>query len=380
MRIVIDGRYINDAFPGIGRYTYNLIVSLAELGTGDALIVLANSRLPNQRYDMSRLGGLPGCKIEDCRVDRFLPSELLGLASVVRRLRPDVFHSPYYLRPYPLAAPCIHTIHDLIPLEVPEEFSWIDRMVFRLAAPMACRKAAAVLTISEPSACALRRWYPPLEGRIHVTPLAPDPQFRPLPADQRSEAVRRSGLAGIRYVLHVSSGLPHKNVELLLLAWDRYVRRRPQARHRLALAGNYGRRQAEIVAFARRLEARDSICFLGDIDDSTLAGLYNSADLFVFPAAIEGFGLPVIEAMACGAPVLTTDRVSAAAALGDAGWAIPADSLESLVNALDRLLGDGELRRTLARRGLAHAASYSWQTTARETWRVYREAAIRGRL
>ena len=375
MRIVIDGRYINDAFPGIGRYTYNLIVSLAELGTGDPLIVLVNSRLRNRRYDMDRLAALPGCQIEDCRVDRFLPSELISLAPVVHRLRPDIFHSPFYLRPYPMRAPCIQTIHDLIPLEVPEELNRIGRIVFRAGVSMACRRAAAVLTVSELSAEALRRCYPLAAGRIHVTPLAPDPQFCLLPAEEKRERVRRAGLEGCRYVLHVSSGLPHKNIELLLLAWKHHIRRRPQGGHRLVLAGDYGRRHARIVAFAEQLGAGSSICFLRDTDDKTLAALYNCADLFVFPAATEGFGLPVVEAMACGVPVITTDRVAVAADLRDAAFLIPANALEPLVNALDRTLSDKALRKTLSERGLARARSYSWEATASATYRVYQGVA-----
>ncbi len=379
LRIVIDGRYINDSFPGIGRYTYNLIVALAELGTGHRLIVLANSRLRNRRYDLNRLAALPECQVEDCRVARFLPSELLSLAPAVHRLNPDIFHSPFYLRPYPLRVPCVQTIHDLIPLEAPGELSRIDRIVFRAGVHMACRTAAAVITISEVSAKALCRRHPQVAGRIHVTPLAPDPIFRPMPAEQAREGVGRAGLEGGRYVLHLSSGLPHKNIHLLLAAWNRHIQSHPRGERRLVLAGNYGRRQAEIVAFARRLEARNTIHFLGDTDDRTLAALYAGADLFVFPAATEGFGLPVVEAMACGAPVVTTDRVAAAADLGDAAFLIPANALDPLVNALDTTLGDEELRKTLSARGLARAANFSWKATALATCRAYEQVADRQR-
>lgn len=240
---------------------------------------------------------------------------------------------------------------------------------------MACRRAAAVLTVSELSAEALRRCYPLAAGRIHVTPLAPDPQFCLLPAEEKRERVRRAGLEGCRYVLHVSSGLPHKNIELLLLAWKHHIRRRPQGGHRLVLAGDYGRRHARIVAFAEQLGAGSSICFLRDTDDKTLAALYNCADLFVFPAATEGFGLPVVEAMACGVPVITTDRVAVAADLRDAAFLIPANALEPLVNALDRTLSDKALRKTLSERGLARARSYSWEATASATYRVYQGVA-----
>lgn len=380
LRILIDGRYINDGFPGIGRYTFNLIVALAELETGDVLVVLVNSRLRNRRYDLNRLAALPGCRVEDCRVDRFLPSELVRLGGVVHRLKPDIFHSPFYLRPYPLHVPCIQTIHDLIPMEVPEELGKIGRIVFLAGVSLACRSAAAVLTVSELSAGALRRRFPAAAGRIHVTLPAPDPGFRPLPEERIQEALRRVALDGRRYVLHLSSGLPHKNVRLLLEAWARYVSRRPRDGRLLVLAGDYGRRHAEFAAVCGRLGLRGAVRFPGELDDGTLTALYNGADLCVFPAATEGFGLPVVEAMACGAPVITTDPVAAAASLGDSALLVPANALAPLVDALDNVLADEGLRKTLSARGLARAASYSWKATAQATHDVYRLVAGKRRL
>ena len=372
LRIVIDGRYINDAFPGIGRYTYNLIASLAELETGDPLIVLVNARLQNQRFDFNRLAALPGCEMVECAVNRFLPSELLRLAPVVRALRPDLFHSPFFLRPYPLNSPCVHTICDLIPLQIPSVHSGVQRMIFRMGVRMACRKGAAILTISELSARELRGLCPEAAGRIFVTPLAPDPCFRLLPPGEAQDSLRRLDLAGCRYVFHVSSGLCHKNVDLLLRAWDRHIQHHPEEQRRLVLAGNYGRRQEPLAALADGLPSRNSIVFLGAVDETALVALYNGADLFVFPSSMEGFGLPVVEAMACGAPVLTTDRVGLAADLGNAAWMVPADELDPLADALDGILAIQELRRSLSARGLAFTQGRSRQATAQLTWNVYR--------
>jgi glycosyltransferase involved in cell wall biosynthesis len=369
---VIDGRYIQDAFPGIGRYTYNLIAALAELETGSRLIVLVNARLQNRRYDLSRLAVLPSCELAECPVERSLPSELMWLACAVRAFRPDLFHSPYFLRPYPLGVPFVHTIHDLIPLQMPREQSSIQNMIFRLGVRAACRNAAAILTLSESSAQQLRRYCPKAAGRIFVTPLAPDPGFRPLPPAEKQDALQRLGLAGCRYVLHVSSGLRHKNVELLLLAWDRHLQRCPEDRRRLVLAGDFGCRRAPLAEFAARFQAADSIVFLGAVDEAALVALYNGADLFVFPSSMEGFGLPVVEAMACGAPVLTTDRVGIAAGLGDAAWLVPANELDLLAEALDQLWTDQVLGCSLSERGMALARKRSWRETARLTWDVFR--------
>jgi len=373
LRIVVDGRYINDAFPGIARYTYNLIVSLAETADGSRLIVLVNSRLPNRRYDLGHLASFPSIEIVDCPVNRFLPAELLHLAPIVRKLRPDLFHSPFFLRPYPLFSPCVQTIHDLHPLQLTKQFSPIERIIFRIGMHFAIRNAAAILTISELSANALRRRWPAAGCRIFVTPLAPDPIFRRLSAPEKQQEARRLGLERCRYAFHISSGLRHKNIELLLLAWKQYLQRGSSSIPKLVLAGDYGRRHMQIVALARQLDIADSVFFMGSVDNRTLVSLYNCADLFIFPSSMEGFGLPVVEAMACGTPVLTTETVGAASESGQAVWAIPADALDPLVAALDRLLSDEGIRQKLSAAGLARAQSCTWRAAAESTWEVYRK-------
>jgi glycosyltransferase involved in cell wall biosynthesis len=328
--------------------------------------------LPNRRYDLGHLASLPAIELVDCPVDRFLPAELLRLAPIVHRLRPDLFHSPFFLRPYPLLAPCVQTIHDLHPLQLPKQFSTIERIIFRIGMHFAIRNAAAILTISELSANALRQRWPAAGCRIFVTPLAPDPIFRRLSAQEKQKEAHRLGLDQCRYVFHISSGMRHKNIELLLSAWKQCMQRGSYEIRKLVLAGDYGRRHTQILALARQLDIADSICIMGSVDNRTLVALYNCADLFVFPSSVEGFGLPAVEAMACGTPVLTTESVGAASESGQAAWTIPADALDPLVAALDNLLADEEIRQKLSAAGLARAQRYSWQVAAQSTWQIYR--------
>jgi len=379
LRIVIDGRYINDAFPGIGRYTYNLIVSLARVAENDTLIILTNSLLPNRRYDIGSLARLPACHLVNCSVDRFLPSELLNLAPVVRNLNPDLFHSPFFLYPYSLACPGVLTIHDLHPMRAKGQRQRINYIIFRLGMHMAMRKAAALLTVSEVSAKDLRLHWPVAGNRIFVTPLAPDPKFRPMSMQETQQLLHPIGLNGGRYVFHVSSGMGHKNVELLLRAWGRRSRGGFQTIWKLVLAGNYGRYGKGIVSLAERLGIKDSVAFLGDVDEDTLVALYNRASLFVFPSSIEGFGFPIVEAMACGTPVLTTEGIGVVPDLADAVWKIPPDNLDALVEGLAYLQENEGARRTLSERGLVRAQHFSWEATAEATWRIYRDVVNRAR-
>ena len=372
MRIVIDGRYINDAFPGIGRYTYNLIVALAATAGDDTLLVLTNSRLRNRRYDISRLAAPPACQLVECPIDRFLPSELLYLAPAVRKLHPDLFHSPFFLRPYPLGCPCVQTIYDLQPIQAMDEHSRTDYILFRLGMHFAVRNAAAVLTISEQSAREIRLHWPNSGDRIFVTPLAADKKFHPLPIQESQQNLHRLGLDGCRYVFHISSGLKHKNVGLLLRAWNDCLKDSCLMNWKLVLAGNFGQRREGYAALARQLAIEGSVSFLGDIDEEALVALYNRAELFVFPSSMEGFGLPVVEAMACGAPVLTTDSIGVAPDLADAAWKIPPGNLGALAGALKYLLVNEDVRHALSERGLMQAQNFSWRAAAEATWRVYR--------
>jgi glycosyltransferase involved in cell wall biosynthesis len=376
LRIVIDGRYINDAFPGISRYTYNLASALGEvIDDGSRLILLINSKLPNRCHNLAHLAALPPVKLVECPVDRFLPEELLKLGLFVHRLRPNLFHSPFFLRPYPLFSPFIHTIHDLIPLQMPMRFSFAERIIYRVCMHTAARKASAILAISESSANDLLQYWPAASSRSFITPLAPDPVFRRLSVEEKKQEANRLHLQGCRYVFHVSSGLRHKCIELLLPAWKQFLQRCSANSQKLILAGSYGPKHTQFAELAKQLSITNSVSFIGRVDDRDLVALYNCADLFVFPSNVEGFGLPVIEAMACGTPVLTTDAVGMVSGTTEAAWTIPANALDPLVTALEQLLSDEALRQRLSEAGLARAGSCTWRDTARLTWQIYRKTA-----
>jgi alpha-1,3-rhamnosyl/mannosyltransferase len=376
VRIVVDGRYINDGFPGIARYAFNLVRALGALDSGHELLVLTNRELPNSRFDLAELEGLPRCRLVECGIQRFLPSELLRLPTAVARLRPTVFHSPFFLRPYPLQSPCIVSLHDVIPLHRSyRERSPLDWAVFRIGARLACVTSAAILTMTRATARAIAAWCAPAAERLSVVPLAPDPRFRPQPPE---EAERMKSKLGLRrpYVLHVGSHLAHKNVDTLIGAWARLrqTEGREARDHELVLAG----RSAPDGSLRRRVSrcGLDSeVRFLGEVEEADMAALYGAADLFVFPSHVEGFGLPVVEAMACGTPVVCSDDPALREVAGAAALAVDPGDPAALAEALRGLLESDRRRRELAAEGLARCARLSWRTTAEATLDVYRKAA-----
>lgn len=378
MRVVLDGRYISDGFPGIARYTYNLAHALGSLDGGCHLSVLVNRHLPNTRFDLDRLGSLPNCQIVDCSVQRSLPSELLRLRGVVTRLRPALFHSPFFLRPYPLRARCVVSLYDLIPLHPSfKAVGRFDRIVFRLGAKLACRTSAAVITATSAVARAIVEWSPQVAERLHVVPLAPDPRFRPQPPLEIERVVQKLALRR-PYVLHVGSHSPHKNIDTLIEAWLQLDRTSSGDLEpfELVLAGatdvdGGGPARAMCPGSER------GVRYLGPVEEADLPALYSGAELLVFPSRIEGFGFPVVEAMACGTAVVCSRDPALSEVVGDTAWKIDPDEPRAMAAVIQRALGNQQQRRELAERGRARVCHLSWNEVAEATLWVYRKAAGR---
>lgn len=373
MRIVIDGRYINDRFPGIGRYTYNLLRSLGKLNTQDELIVLINSKLKNSRFDLSSFSEQPCFRLVDCHIPRFLPAEMLCLPIVVHRLNPSVFHSPFFLRPYPLFCPCVITLHDLIPLQSFKNTNGLlNQMIFWFGAKLACHLSAAILTPSVYSARSIQRWCKNLDNRLHIIPLAADPLIQRQPTSIVDRMRRKFDLRK-PYVLYVGSHLPHKNLESLVLAWSRIMSSTPRYDYlyQLVLAGREFPGYSKIRNLVEQLDLKTSVRFLGEVEEDNLSALYSGADLFVFPSIIEGYGLPVIEAMACGTPVICSKACSLPEVADGAAWMIDPDNIDSLSNAINQFLHSPNLRKKFAQKGMARCAQLTWDATAQATHIVY---------
>ena len=374
LRIVVDGRYIQDGFPGIGRYAYHLIRALGGLVPDDTLLVLHTPGAPNSRYDVAALGRLPGIRLVATRTARRFPAEQLLLPLVVRRLGADLFHAPFYLKPLALPCPSVVTVHDLIPLRYPRATDGpAARLFFRLSTRVACRTSRAVLVPSEWTRRDVATHVGLAPGRLHVVPLAADrDRFRPQSPAAVAAVRRRHGLP-TRYVVAVGSNEPHKNLRGLLAAWAEVARAAPDVA--LVLAG----RESPYLPSRRALvdagPCAAGVVVLGDVPDAELPALYAGAACYVHPALAEGFGLTVLEAMACGTAVVCSRDGALPEVAGDAAvLADPTDAGE-LAAAIRSVLDDASLRSDLGRRGVERSARFSWEATARATRDVYRSAA-----
>lgn len=371
MHIGLDARYATDHFPGIGRYTLGLAQGLAELGLAHRLYLIVDQNVANGRYNLSALARLPGVELVPVAVGPFSPQQQVVLPLVARHLGLDLFHSPYYVKPY-LGLPCpsIVTIFDMIGWRFPRSLSWRGRIFYRATMALAVRTAALIITGSASAQADLAHVYRLPTTRLLVTPLASERRFRPQAPELIASTRARYQLPPA-YLLYIGSDKPHKNLERLVRAWGRVVVAGANNGIPLVLAGHAagGGESLRQLVSAEQLEQH--VRFLPNVADSDLPALYSGASIFVFPSYYEGFGLPPLEAMACGTPVLCAYATSLPEVVGDAALTVDPFSMHDMAEGMSKLLNNPQLRHELSARGLQRARSFSWRRTAMATLAAY---------
>ncbi|MGO8673253.1 MAG: glycosyltransferase [Capsulimonadaceae bacterium] len=299
--------------------------------------------------------------------------------SAARRDRIDVAHTQYNTPLFGMSCPIVTTVHDITFALFPEHFLPRDRFILNRFVPDSMRRAARVIAVSESTRRDILRRYKQLPPeKVVTTLLAPDSQFTPREQESaRREVNSKYDLRDRPYILSVGVLQPRKNLALLLDAYA-LVRLGPaRPSHRLVIVGKRGWKNEELDSQLKDLppEVVEGITFTGYVPDQDLPLLYSGADLLCYPSVYEGFGLPPLEAMACGCPVLCTRTSSLPEVVGDAGLLLPPNDSDAWANAIDKLLAEPLVRRRWADRGLERARGFLWDKTARATIEVYRAAA-----
>lgn len=365
-QFVLDARTATPHFPGIGRYVRSLAGALAPLlDPAEHLTLLTD---PQQPLAQAGVTSVP------VAASPFSAAQQWRVPQVLRALHAGLYHSPYYLMPYRPGAPAILTVYDVIPLRYPQYSSLRSRLLFRLTTRIALRAARQVIAITENARHDFISEFGVAPSRITAIPLAADPVFR----GQSEEAlvtVRGKYRLPDRFVLYLGSNKPHKNLVGLVAAWVELLQdmrsREGATGTQLVLAGAWDERYPEARKLAESQE-NAAIRWLGPVPDADLPALYGAATVFIFPSFYEGFGLPVIEAMACGAPVICSNVTALPEVAGDAALLINPSDRTALVDALGRVLADDGLRAEMRERSLARAGEFSWGRTAQETLAIYR--------
>jgi glycosyltransferase involved in cell wall biosynthesis len=363
--ILLDARTATDHFPGIGRYVVNLSQALTQIAPALGLVLLRDPSATATRLtwpDLPRIA---------CSASPFSIKQQWIVPRLVRQVGAKLYHSPYYLMPYQPGVPSVVTCYDLIPLIYPEYFTGTQRLIYRLTHVLALRAARMVLAISEATKADLVRVFHLDPQRIHVTPLAADSSFTPGTGAQIA-AVHAKYVLPEQYVLYLGINKPHKNLGRLVQAW-RVANLKAQVPNlKLVIAGQWDERYPEARRLAKELDLQDQVVFVGPVGEADLPALYSGAMLFVFPSLYEGFGLPVLEAMACGTPVICSNTSSLPEVAGNAALLVDPEDVTALADALRHATNDEELRQALRKKGLSQASQFSWEKTAQETLTVYR--------
>ncbi|HEV8675286.1 MAG TPA: glycosyltransferase family 1 protein [Methylomirabilota bacterium] len=368
MRVGLDARKLYDF--GIGTHIQGLLGEFAALGVPEELVVYA----PPDGGRPAALAEARGLAWRTESAPPYSLAELWRLALAARRDRVQVFHAPHYVCPPLLPCPAVVTIHDLIHLRFPTHRSLLAPIYARVMLRLAVRRAARLITVSESTRRDLAERLGARPEQVRVIPNGVAPQFRPA-ADPAAVAAELAALGATPpYLLFVGNPLPHKNLPRLLEAFAML----PVEVGRLVVAG-VGPAARPVVAAAieaRGLGAR--VLVFAPLGADVLPRLYQGATALVCPSLWEGFGLPALEAMACGTPVLAADRGGLAEVVGDAGVLVDPTNVDALREGMYNLAVQEPLRAALRAAGLARARAFSWRQAADATVGVYREALAGG--
>lgn len=373
-KFVLDGRTATEHFPGIGRYVINLARAMAPLmKEGDRLLLL---RDPTASSWWSLAEAVPRhVEVVNVAISPFSLQQQWAVPRLLHLLQADMYHSPYYLMPYRTGVPTVLTVYDLIPLLFPQHVSVRARWLFRWATALAMRTSRHVLTISEATRQDLLSTFRLPAARVTAIPLAVDPCIF-LPPQAEVHGMRRKYALPKDYVLYVGINKPHKNLTGLIDAWAQLLHQlHRRGSMQLVIAGAWDPRYPEPRDQAKSLGLSKAVRFLGPVPEDDLRALYGGATLFVFPSLYEGFGLPALEAMACGAPVVCSAIPSLQEIVGEGALLTDPRDTQTLAETMQLALDSVKLREQLREKGLAQARKFSWIRTAQQTLAVYEKLA-----
>src|SRR5437588_2422250 len=372
MHIAIDAHSVGTQLAGNETYAVNLIEALAEIDQSNLYTLYVTKQSAIDRFK----DRWTNFKIRQTLPHTPLVRVPLTLSAELRRNPVDVLHVQYTAPPL---APCpvVATIHDLSFEHLPETFNRRSRAQLRLTVRRTARKAAQILTLSEFSRRDIVDTYRIAPDRVSVTPAAAPSHFKPIEDETELRKIRE--IYGIErdYILSVSSIQPRKNLIRLIEAYSCLRGLRPEGKlPQLILVGKRGWLDNETFRAAQRHSANNDIAFTGYVAENDLSALYSGATCFVYPSFFEGFGLPVLEAMQCGAPVIAGNRTSIPEVVGDAALFFDPFDTTALAQAISKMIDNSDFRSEMRVKGLARAREVDWKQTARMTLQAYQKAVV----
>jgi glycosyltransferase involved in cell wall biosynthesis len=384
MRVGLDGLPLTSLKTGVGHYTFELARAMASVEPSSSFALIYPSTYPPIKLVQS---GLEATLPDNLKLERARVGPLgrhwwsVGLPRYIRRRRVELFHGTNYDVPLWRRCATVLTIHDLSHLLHPETHERRAVRRARRRLPLMARTADAIITPTESvrrNVCEHLKANP---AKVFAIPESARACFRPLTFADTADVRRRLGI-GDNFLLAVGTLEPRKNLSVLVNAFEEAMRTRPENNTQLVIAGGRGWLSRTLFAVIEKSPVRDRILLTDYLHDEDLRALYASCRAFIYPSIYEGFGLPPLEAMACGAPVIASRIPAIEETTCGAALLFDPRSVGELAQKILELLDDedGEnARRALATAGQRRAAEFSWENTARLTWNVYEEALRRFR-
>ncbi len=367
MHIAYDARPLSKNKAGIGQYVKYLLGHIAINDPAINLILCSNKEIDFEKSQKTKL-------IENCGFIWGQNSNLWFqslLPLILKKNRVDLFHGTLFLNPILSKVPSIITIYDMVLDVFPKTMYWKNRLPLKLLIKISAKKASRIIAISESTKKDIIKYIGIEQKKIRVIYPGVSDQFSPQISESDIIILNNLKLSP-GYILTVCTLEPRKNLIRLLHAYKMVVTGNGNV-PQLVIAGGHGWLKEDINKIVYSLGLREKVLFTGYVPDADLPALYRNAGVFVYPSLYEGFGLPPLEAMACGAPVISSNNSSIPEVVGDAGLLVDPYSANEIARAIALVLSDSDLNTRMKRAGIIRSRLFSWDKTARETLKLYQE-------
>jgi len=369
MRIGLITSSIDENRAGIGTYGYNLVGNLTKIDKENEYVLIHHYRTDDEIYKENAELIIPYPQIP---LRKTIGNNII-LSRKLRNHDFDIVHDLAQISPFLFRSPSkkILTIHDLTPILFPETYGLIHVFLQKYVLPMTLKNVDMIITVSKNTKQDVIKYLKIPEEKITVIHNGVDGRFKPL---KNVNDIKEKYDIKSPFILYVGTLEPRKNIPTLIKAF--YIIKNKGIKHMLVIAGGKGWKYEAVYKTVKELNLSKSVLFLGYVPDEDLPKLYNAADLFVYPSLYEGFGLPPLEAMACGCPVITSNTSSLPEVVGDAGIMVDPYDVVKMANVLHEVLSNEGLREDMIKKCLERARMFSWKKCAEETLKVYKSFGV----